>query len=84
MPKIEIDYDKILVDNSTKEDMLSALEQNNFIELLNNREKLIVELLLMGYNRTQIADVLHVSRQYIAKLIKSSIRKKWNFCNNVN
>lgn len=63
--------------NFTDEIVISEIMSNVLLDVLNEKEKRIVELLVDGFNQTDIANKLNCSRQNVNHYIKQ-INKKWS------
>ena len=68
---------------STQDIVLGKIMVNKFANLLTNREKMIVSLLMNGITQSEIATYLKCSRQYINNCMVI-IRKKWITYNDNN
>ena len=90
IPEDEItSYDVILEDGSEaivdgiensnsnlEEDIMVSIDYLSFINLLNDKERLIVESLQNGLKQCQIAEKIECSQQYVSQVIKK-IKEKW-------
>ena len=59
---------------------VSYLDANEFIETLTNREKTVCKLTNMGYNQSEIGEMLDCSYQSVGQT-QRSIRNKWRVYN---
>lgn len=73
----EVDLLEILSDDYSVQDMvINDITTNEFIQRLDDRQKLIVKLLMEGITQTEIASYLNCTIQNIHRIVMI-IRKKW-------
>ena len=68
-------------DNTFEDDIIGKIDMERWIETLTDEQRTIVELLMCGYNQTEVAAIIGKTKETVSKRVKV-LRVKLKRCLN--